>query len=129
MDELRQLEQKIAYHAARSDIECMCKGQVASEDPLLWWYDTTTAETEEEKEFVAMAVRYLELREQLLRHPENAALVRPLNVEPALYRTALTPPAANPNFCAKSEACDQYDEDSCHISFWGGSGCFQQVGS
>jgi len=81
MDELRRLEREIAYHAARSDIECMCQGEMVGQQSRLWLYDITSAESEEETEWVAMAVRYLELRGLLLRDPENPVKVRPLDDE------------------------------------------------
>ncbi len=79
MSELRQLEQEIAYSSARSDIECYCTSENVGGVTPLWWYDITSAESDEEQEWVTMAVRYLELRGLLLRHPENATLVRPLS--------------------------------------------------
>lgn len=80
--ELRELERRIAYHAARSDIECSCASKVVSAKPRLWWYDLTTAGPEEEEiEWVTMAVRYLELCGLLLRNPENLNQVRPLDIE------------------------------------------------
>ena len=80
-NELRQLEQEIAYHAARSDIECGCKGKRQPRERVLWWYDTESAESGEEQEGVSMAGRYLELRGLLKRNPENPALVQPLDAE------------------------------------------------
>jgi hypothetical protein len=80
MDELKQLEQEIAYHSARADIECGCASTVVSVEPRLWWYDVTTAGPEEEEiEWVTMAVRYLTLRGLLLVNPENSNQVRPLD--------------------------------------------------
>jgi len=77
--ELERLAHEIAYGAARSDIECYCEGQAEAGARLSWWYDTTSAESSEEQEWVVMAVRYLELRGLLKRNPENAALVRPMD--------------------------------------------------
>ena len=80
--ELRQLEHRIAYHAARADIECFCASKVVSEEPRLWWYDITAAgPVEDEVEWVGMAVRYLELCGLLLREPENPNQVRPLDAQ------------------------------------------------
>ena len=79
--ELERLAHEIAYSAAPSDIECYCEGQVETGERLSWWYDTGSAESGEEQEWVAMAVRYLELRGLLKRNPENAALVRPMDME------------------------------------------------
>lgn len=80
LEELRRLEQEIAYHGARSDIECFCASKAVSREPLLWWYDITTAgPVVEEGEWVTMAVRYLEMRGLLLRNPENPNQVRPLD--------------------------------------------------
>jgi len=28
------------------------------------------------------------------------------------------------DYCAKWLECDEFDEESCHIIWWGGSGCF-----
>jgi len=79
--ELHQLEQAIAYSSARSDIECYCQGSRHSGPHIGVWYDITSPEPDEAKEMVGAAVRYLELRELLKRHPENPFLVRPMDIE------------------------------------------------
>ena len=38
---------------------------------------------------------------------------------------AATEPADE--YCAKRHSCGDFDDYSCHISMWGGSGCFVQV--
>lgn len=77
--ELLKLERHIAYSAARSDIECMCGGQRDNGSDPGWWYDTQALDCESSRSWVDDAVRYLELRGLLRRHPENNALVRPLD--------------------------------------------------
>jgi len=79
--ELHQLEQALAYSSARSDIECYCNGSRHSGPHIGVWYDITSPEPDEAKEMVNEAVRYLELRKLLKRHPENSDMVRPLDIE------------------------------------------------
>lgn len=64
--EVRSLEREIAEGTARSDIECHC---LVDDDG---WFDTA----EEEGDLLAKSVRYLELREMILRHPDDPHLVR-----------------------------------------------------
>jgi hypothetical protein len=75
VSELHKLEQELAYSAARSDIECHCMARQHSGQHHGWWYDTTTV-TGDDVEWVEKAMRYLDLRKVLKRHPDNAALVR-----------------------------------------------------
>jgi len=69
-DELARLERALAYSAARSDIECHCNRADADR-----WYDPIPAYVED-REFVATAIRYLELRGLLERHPQGWVRVR-----------------------------------------------------
>lgn len=80
MTELETLERQLAYSTARSDIECHC--YMASK----WrerWYDPNIAAgadpcaqmDEEDRETVATALRYLDLRGLLERH-SNGSRVR-----------------------------------------------------
>jgi hypothetical protein len=81
--EVQRLEREIAYHAARSDIECYCvreqlpPGRGAAS---LDWYDTTRVspapQHPDDLQFLTDAVRYLDLRRLLVRHPERSHLVR-----------------------------------------------------
>lgn len=77
--DLEALERKIAYSAARSDIETMCcvwRDEGANPG---WWYDTQVLDCESSRPWVDDAVRYLELRGLLLRSPNAPHVVRPLD--------------------------------------------------
>lgn len=65
--ELRRLERSLAYSTARSDVEVHCLPGGAFRDR---WYDPDSA-AEEDRETVATAMRYLELRGLLERHPSQ----------------------------------------------------------
>ena len=69
--ELRRLERALAYSAARSDVEVHCLPGGEFRDR---WYDPASAH-EDDRETVATALRYLELRGLLERH-ENGVWVR-----------------------------------------------------
>lgn len=75
--ELAALERALAYSAARSDIECYC--QPVSEERCGYerWYDTEAVRHGND-EFIATAVRYLDLRGLIERH-ENGVWVRVRN--------------------------------------------------
>lgn len=62
MTELETLERHLAYSAARSDIECYC-GFISDR-----WRDPSSAHADD-RETVAKALRYLELRGLIERHP------------------------------------------------------------
>jgi len=66
MTELDTLAHLLAYSAARSDIECYCH-PVA--DPGDRWYGPDNVRQEGDRETVATALRYLELRGLIERHP------------------------------------------------------------
>lgn len=72
--ELRRLERALAYSVARSDVECRCT-QVGD-----WrdrWYDPTDIWTSAgDRETVATAIRYLDLRGLIERSPEGWVRVR-----------------------------------------------------
>lgn len=68
MTELETLERHLAYSAARSDIECYC-GFISDR-----WRDPSSAHADD-RETVAKALRYLELRDLLERH-SNGVWVR-----------------------------------------------------
>jgi hypothetical protein len=74
--ELRHLERALAYSAARSDIECYCQPP-AGTSPLALncWYDPGTA-AKDDRETVATALRYLELRGLIERSPQGWVRVR-----------------------------------------------------
>ncbi len=78
MSDIRQLEQELAYSAARSDIECHCVSEKHSGQHHGRWHDLSTAGNDEE-EWVANAVRYLEARNLLKRHPVRNTLVKVLD--------------------------------------------------
>lgn len=63
----------IALSTAKSDIESFCKWVAASH--LRRWYDISTA-GKDEALMVRNAVRYLDLKGMLERHPEHAEWVR-----------------------------------------------------
>lgn len=72
MTELATIERALAYSAARSDIECHCMpiGDTVRDG----WHDPASAQ-EDDHELVATAIRYLDLRGLIERHP-NGAWVR-----------------------------------------------------
>jgi hypothetical protein len=80
--ELRELERGLAYECAVADLESLC-GLV--DDPVpgstidlgVSWWDTLAGD-DFERGVVERAVRYLELRGLLARHPECDHFVRPL---------------------------------------------------
>jgi hypothetical protein len=78
-DRVGQLAHELADSTARSDIECNCAlaegpGLPAANEPG-HYYDTASVE-DEDRDFVATALEYLELRGVLERHPERAEFVR-----------------------------------------------------
>jgi hypothetical protein len=76
---LAEVERLIAYGYARCDIETRLPGDRHSGKHSGWWYDLTDYERGEFAEDIAAAVRYLSLRGLLIRHPDNASLIRPLD--------------------------------------------------
>lgn len=70
---------KIADSAARSDIECYC--QITRQDGrpgqpgYRHWYDTADIDDVCDPQDIADAIRYLELRGQIIRDPAQPALV------------------------------------------------------
>ena len=70
--EIDQLAHGLAYEAARSYIQSLC-GSLLGHD----WRDTTATD---DPEAVQRAVRYLELRNLLERHPKKNTVVRTLDV-------------------------------------------------
>lgn len=73
MAELATIERALAYSAARSDIEVHCRGAGHWRDR---WYDPSDVSTPaDDREFIATALRYLDLRGLLERH-ENGVWVR-----------------------------------------------------
>ena len=67
--EIAALAYEIADGVARSDIECYC---LAKWGP---WYDTSAAIDPEDLELINRALRYLDARGLINRHPEQPALV------------------------------------------------------
>lgn len=78
---LAELEREIAYEAARSDIESWCSAQQHSGLNGGVWYDVANFAYPEQRDWIEKAVRYLDLRGLLKRHPLHRELVRPLNAE------------------------------------------------
>lgn len=72
------LERQVAYSAARSDIECYCAMEEHRGKHSGRWYVTTEVDPCF-REYVELAVLYLESRGLLLRHPKAKSLVRPLD--------------------------------------------------
>lgn len=68
---LADLERELATEAAISDIECCCLR--SDSEPFV--YDLASV-TDEDKDWLARAVRYLDMRQLLQRDPTNCSLVR-----------------------------------------------------
>ena len=82
---LLKLQVKLAYQAACSNIELMCKSlnkecrePEGVEQIRTCWYDITHV-TEGMEPFVSESVEYLEQRKLLKRHPINVHWVRPVH--------------------------------------------------
>jgi hypothetical protein len=78
VSELRKLERELAYTTARTDIESFIAPVRKSGCHSGWWYRLSSVEDRSEKQSVTKAVRYLELRKLLRRHPLEPDLVRVL---------------------------------------------------
>lgn len=76
--ELEAIQRELADEAARSDIECHMIPQKHSGQHYGKWYDLSVVEPDD-VDFIKRAVRYLDWRGLLKRHPENPDLVRPLS--------------------------------------------------
>lgn len=70
--EMLSLQAQLAYSTARSDIECHC--QPVGDTEHDGWHDPTTV-LDNDREFIAPSIRYLDLRGLLERH-ENGTWVR-----------------------------------------------------
>ena len=75
MSELQQLERELACGAARADIERHCQREHHSGQYYGPWYNEKPKDPDD-SERVARAVRYLDLRGLLIRHPKESHLVR-----------------------------------------------------
>ena len=71
-NEATTLALEIADEAARSDVEVYCYETSADGHR---WYDTASAPPED-VEWVGRALRYLDLRKLMIRHPDHPQLVR-----------------------------------------------------
>ena len=73
--EVDRLAQELADDLARSDIECECAPATADGEE---WYDTAAEfdEAPEVRQGITKALRYLDLRGTMQRHPTQPALVR-----------------------------------------------------
>jgi len=74
-----ELEREIAYHAARSDIECICAGHHENGPGSPVWYDLQSPDNDDDRGFISQAETYLGQRKLLTRHPDNHDWVRPLD--------------------------------------------------
>lgn len=78
---LDALAHKLAESAARSDIECYCVEVLTvteGNEPPHRWYDThqvPIATCEQDRQFVAEALQYLEARGLLIRRPAEPHIV------------------------------------------------------
>jgi hypothetical protein len=72
MTEFEQLQQELADSAAISDIESMCDGVG---DMVDRWYDTESVH-EECREELLKALKYLNYRNLIEKHPDNKYWVR-----------------------------------------------------
>ena len=75
LGEQLRLAREIADDAARSEIECTCEMERVGQR---YWYDTQrlSSDCPEFVERVDRALRYLELRSRVKRHPVQTHLVR-----------------------------------------------------
>jgi hypothetical protein len=62
MTDLEQLERELATEAAVSDVECCC---LREEVGGVMWYDLNSVK-DEDRDWLARAVRYLDMRAMLL---------------------------------------------------------------
>lgn len=78
MTELDTLAHELAYSTARADIECYCASQSADGTMAARWWDTEDIPNQppETVADIQLAVRYLDLRGKLVRHPEHPEWVR-----------------------------------------------------
>jgi hypothetical protein len=69
-ERIEELEKKLAYEGAKTDIESFCVGHI--EDGKQWWEHQIQAwhsGVDLTQEYIDLAVEYLELRGLLVRHP------------------------------------------------------------
>lgn len=78
--DLDTLAHRLAYQAARSDIECCADPRRLADDRALWWDIACVGS--DEKDAVQTAVRYLDLRRKLTHHPVHEYLVSILDDAP-----------------------------------------------
>lgn len=84
-----EIAHTLAYSAARSDIECMCKmvgshgaTPKTTEEFRGCWYDVTQVSDIEHLENVKTAIEYLELRGLITRHSVNTNWLRVMDEYP-----------------------------------------------
>ena len=76
-DELTRLAFEIADESALLCIKFLCKSEVYSGEHYGWWYDVVQGPFRAIEYYaVNRAVRYLDLRGKLERHPDNPNVVR-----------------------------------------------------
>lgn len=74
---IKQLERRLAYGAARSDIECMCPCERHSGKHHGPWYNIAACNDDETViGWVEQATHYLQLRGLLKQHPEYPELYK-----------------------------------------------------
>lgn len=69
---LEALQRELADEAATSDVDCCC---LREEREGAMWYDLASV-TDEDKDWLVRAVRYLDMRQMLERDPTNCSWVR-----------------------------------------------------
>lgn len=83
MSDIGEIERDLAYSAARSDIECCCVQELVNGRHAGRWYLSTEVTFSDDIEVVERAIRYLDYRGLLHRHPDNKLLIRPLDADHA----------------------------------------------
>lgn len=75
---VQELAFKIADDSAQASIECHCEEVTGRRCNGPAWWDTTkvdVAESPADREFIDEALLYLEMRELLVRHPDDSTVV------------------------------------------------------
>lgn len=75
LPDLHELQRELADEAAASDVQSCC---TRDEREGAFWYDLASV-SEDDKDWLARAVRYLDMRQLLERDPTNCSLVRMLD--------------------------------------------------
>ena len=109
--DLRSLELSLAYESAAGTIDCQCAPERdGSDDVDDWWSNIDdVSDISESVEFVADAVRYLDSRGLLERHPDHSNWVRVLDEDVAEVEVTIA--ELTPTLCAELVAADLKDGD------------------